>query len=122
MNDLIPFYIVGQLSKHTTHDHTMQPVIAAITPTRCGWKCRSTLRNALNHDYVSFESTEHIREWLELQVHPRDSFITQNREEVAERLAIRLASNDVLGFLAPDANLSPDAAAERLLQHLECGW
>ena len=111
-----PFYIVGNLQGDE------RPVVAAVTPTSVGWKCRSTVRGALCHDYVSDESVGNVRSWVERDLSGKDYFFTRNREEVLERLATRFGTSDSVGFLTPGAHLSSMDAAERVLRHLESGW
>lgn len=113
-----PFYMVGTL--HCTHE----PVALAVTPTATGWRCRSSVRGALCHDYVSRESLGKVRTWVERDLQYNGCEFTQDREEMRARLATLVAASDdgSLGFLAPDPQLAPDAAAEQVLQHLERGW
>ena len=121
------YYIVGNL---LSTDHTSRstgggtPVVAAVTKTDNGWKCRSTVRGAVCHDYMSHESIGHVRHWIQQHdLHPNCLF-TDRRADALERLAIRIGASDVhsVGFLAPNATLAQDEAAERVLQHLEHGW
>ena len=66
------YYIVGNLLS-SPMDHTAggTPVVAAVTKTTKGWKCRSTVRGAVCHDYMSHESIGHVRHWIQQQdLHP----------------------------------------------------
>lgn len=115
------FYIVGAV-REARRPH---PVIAAVVPTPTGWKCRSTVRGRLCHDYVCNESVGKVRKWIETDmVAPDDYVFTHNREEVVERLATRIATSDagLVGFVGADPMSPPEDAAERVLRHLEFGW
>lgn len=116
------FYIVGSLPG--TRVSPREPVVAAVVPTPRGWRCRSSVSGRMCHDYVCDESVGDVRSWIERDLHSHDYLFTEHREEVLERLANRIVASDVgsVGFLAPDPSLSPESAAERVLQHLEHGW
>lgn len=113
-------YIFGLHADHAS------PVLVVASPTAHGWRCRSTLRDALQHDYVSGERVDELHDWLRLDL--RRLYSCSRESALAE-----LASDDVTsteggarsartGFLAPDPALAPAAAAERALRHLERGW
>lgn len=109
-HELATRYIFGE---HAEQTHGLAFLVA--TPTGTGWRVRSTLHGALNHDYVSYESFGEVMDWLDLDLHR--AFVSTIREEVAELLA-----NGAAGSLAADPTLASDAAAERVLRHLEHGW
>ena len=88
--------------------------LVVCTPTPRGWRARSTRRD-FQHDYVSGESLEQVEDWLQMQLTRTES--VTDRQEVLERLATDL------GFLqSHDPSMTPLEGAERVLQHLECGW
>lgn len=95
------------------------PFAAALVPTAKGWRCRAT--DDLQHDYVSGETAQDLREWLVDCDRVRHLKLLTDRGEARARLATLLASNaGMLGFLAPPA--PPSEAAEAVLRHLERGW
>ena len=95
--------------------------LVVCTPTERGWRTRSTRRDVLHHDYVSGESFDKVASWLRLQLTRIDPVC--DRQEALERLATQPPwEQQHLCFLAPDPELAPPEAAERVLRHLECGW
>ena len=94
-------------------------VAAALVPTKRGWRCRSTRRGALCHDYVSGETIGHVCAWLRLH-HP-DVVVTADREEVCAALE-EDAGMRGNAFQTPDPLLPPAAQVDRMLRQLETGW
>ena len=94
-------------------------VAAALVPTKRGWRCRSTLRGTLCHDYVCGETIGNVCAWLRLY-HP-DMVVTADREEACAALE---ADDGTRGnvFETPDPLLPPAAQADRILRQLEAGW
>lgn len=76
------------------------------------WYVRSTCRERFNHDYPA-GGFDTVMAFLELEC-PRMEVI-KDREGILERLS----SLHKRGVTSWDAQLSPRAAAERALQHLE---
>jgi hypothetical protein len=117
-----PFYMWGTLPA------TRTPVAVVATPTANGWRCRSTDRCALQHDYTSRETVDTVRTWIERDLCRADAQIagvefTRDRAAFASHLAtLASTSGGSIGFLEPDPRLAPDEAAERVLRHLERGW
>ena len=117
-----PFYMWGRLAT------TGEAVAVAATPTKTGWRCRSTARDALNHDYVSRETTNAVRAWVQgdLRLPGRADRVdfTRDRAAMAAHLATlaEASADGSVGFLAPEASSAPREAAERVLRHLERGW
>ena len=111
-------YVSGILKENNA------PVLAAITPTSCGWTCRSIYSNKLRHDYVSFESINQIQEWLAHDI-KRGMYLTTDREGTVEHLANLLYDSAVLSrsaLVAGPPMLPQYGAAEVVLQHLELGY
>ena len=92
-------------------------IVAVLGRTDLGWRCRSTARDALQHDYVSRESLSHVRSFLDLT--HRGILVTGDREAALE--AIDSAMGGGGGFLHPSPHDHADPA-NRVLRHLESGW
>ena len=92
---------------------------AAIVPTRRGWRCRSTLRNVLCHDYISGETIGNVCAWLRLLPHHADVLVTADREEAYAAL---MEDAGTFGDRRPAPCLAPCDQAERILTHIETGW
>ena len=118
-----PVYILGhhQRSKHVS--------LLVLSPTEKGWRCRSTLRNDMNHDYVKKESAESvIEDWIEKEM--TRTYVSSDRDEVLALLAKTEDPNIpstpgevyIQSFLHGNLELPEYERAERVLQHLECGW
>jgi hypothetical protein len=92
------------------------------TPTPTGYRTRSTRKADFHHDYVSGESFVDVSGWLDAQLNRFES--VTDRQEALERLATPTGWPGGLGFLqgAAGEGRDPYEAAERVLQHLECGW
>ena len=106
------------------------PVLAVFAPLDHGWRCRSTARGRLQHDYTSDESVDVLHGWLQADLGPT-VVTTFDREEALACLATLLASED--GATDPSflyhgaASVAADPwaeepAEERVLRHLERGW
>lgn len=111
-------YVSGTLKKSGV------PILAAITPTHCGWMCRSIYSDTLRHDYISNESIDEVDRWLAHDI-KRGMYLTTDREGTVEHLANLLADPVVLNrsaLVAGPPPLSQFDAAEVVLQHLERGW
>lgn len=125
-----------------THTHTLMdplyaydtssaaPVLAVFSPLDHGWRCRSTARGRLQHDYTSDESIDVLHNWLQAELGPT-VVTTFDREEALAYLSILLASEDGAtdpSFLFHGAMCGAQApwtaenAEERVLRHLERGW
>ena len=98
------------------------PTLVVATPMSNGWKCRSTCKNMLNHDYVTGETFSDVMGWLDMEMNR--PFIACDREEVLKLLGSddETSSCHRTGFLYPDNQLVPSEAAEQVLQHLENDW
>ena len=103
--------------------------LCVVRPTRKGWMCRSTLRDALNHDYPRRESLETIMlDWIEHDL--TRTYMTFDRREVIDLLASSVdpeapsnpAGFHLNSFLRGNPSLPASERAERVLRHLECGW
>lgn len=108
-SDEYSFYSIG------TIDST--PVIAVATLTNTGYRVRSTMRDRLNHDYVSHELQSELLEWFRCDM-DKTPLTTLDRQEVLEDLA----SGRVPTFLNLEIGRSEAEVAERVLRHLEHGW
>lgn len=110
------WYLVGT--------HRGLPCAAVVRPstTTHGWRCRSTARDALQHDYPLIPLDE-VLEWMKRDLR-RIRCCTTDRQEALEHLAALHASGDAypMGFLSPDPSLALPDADRRVLDHLETGW
>ena len=105
-----------------TNPSSHPPTLAVLHATAKGWRCRSSCRGALNHDYVSYESLSDIIDWLRLNL--ERPYVTLDREETLERLTRPCAWSGVRqsGFVEGDPMWEDSVRAERALEHLELGW
>ena len=115
------------LYAHGRLPSTRQAVFAVLSPTGRGWRCRSTVRGELQHDYVCDEDVDELVDWLQTDVLEGTLVTTFDREEARERLSTLLASEDGTSLFHGAANAtaapwSEGGVAERVLQHLERGW
>lgn len=62
-------------------------LVAAIVPTDNGWRCRSNVRGALNHDYVSHQPASVVRKWIERDYPPPRLVFTADRDKALGRLS-----------------------------------
>lgn len=121
-------YIFGNPLVHGTKQAS-QIALGVLSPVRNGWRMRSTLRDAMNHDYMCNEMLHTILdEWL-----PHDmahAFFTFDRCE-ALKLLQEHADPSALGspkaprlesFVQGDPTVRAEDQVERVLQHLESGW
>lgn len=94
------------------------PALIVLSPTRRGWASRSTMHDAFNHDYVSYESIDDVLYWIHSETR---CHVTIDREEVLASLTIPYESSGVLptGYLECDPMMSPPERAEAALRHLE---
>lgn len=102
---------------------TNEPVLVVLSPTRRGWRSRSTARDALNHDYVSSETLEDIMEWVATDLRdPR----WLSRQETLEYLSAPRPKGGAwaacpAGHLAAGLEVAGPGGGERVLRHLERG-
>jgi hypothetical protein len=108
------FAFYGNVS-HTTEP----PILIAATPTRRGWRTRSTSPSHFNHEYVSYEGIEDVVEWLEGET--SRAYITTDRAEALEHLSVPYESGCATGYFQCDPRLTAEERAERVLRHLERG-
>lgn len=120
-------YVFGKVGDDSAESPKV--TLAVITPTERGWRCRSTIRDRFNHDYMSKESLETVIEgWIEPEM--SRMYVSSNRDEVLNHLvmqddpSIPASSKEfhLQSFLHGDPSLSENERAERVLRHLECGW
>lgn len=129
--DRVTHYVFGQRPKALGG----ALALAVFTPQSNGWQCRSTLRDALNHDYVGCETFQSIlHEWIPADL--RRVLTTTSR---AEALTLLQGSappvpsgrptthspsegERPVPFAEGDPMLAAGSAAERALRHLELGW
>ncbi len=120
-------YVFGNLLPSHKHSST-RVTLAVLTPTEDGWRCRSTARDCLQHDYVSCESLDVVTEWLECEM--TRTYWTEDRDQVLDLLATTddpsapsaQAGVHLETFLFGDPNVSSAERSERVLRHLETGW
>lgn len=113
------FYAIGKFPDDA-------PVLAVFSPRgtrrRSGWRCRSTDASRMQVEYASSETVHEVCRWIDGDL-KYPYHLTMNREEVLEHLATHWSSLvESPAWMAPDPSLPQDAAAERVLRHLECGW
>ena len=111
-------YVTGTLKKNNA------PVLAAITPIVCGWRCRSIYSDTLRHDYVNYETIDQVETWLARDI-KRGLYLTTDREGIVEHLANLLVDPVVLNrpaLVVGPPLMFQDVAAEAVLQHLEHGY
>ena len=112
------------LYAHAMSENT--PVLAAFVPHNNGWRCRSTARGQMQHDY-GFAEVDALLEWMQADFGPNVS-TTFEREEALELLSTLLEAPGEVGpsfrfhGAAAASYLSGESAAEQVLQHLERGW
>lgn len=106
------------ISGRTKHDK--RPVFCVFSPTAKGWKCRSSLRDALNHDYVRKEGLETLRSWALLD-YVAGAVMTTSHEEAQALLMQKLdeTSSCDRGLLMAPAQYNAELWAERVLTHLK---
>ena len=98
-------------------------MLCVLTPTRRGWRCRSTLGDQMNHDYESKETLDELRSWAFVDL-VHGAVMTTNRAEASGLLSRMLEQTDSCkhDLLLVPAGYDPNAWAERVLQHLQHGW
>lgn len=98
-----------------------RPVAVVVARTPTGWVSRATLRDTLWHVYPSHESVQDVHDWLVRDLTALTPI--SSRAAMRAHLATRLAEGAAcpLEAWAPDPRSSSDAAAERVLRHLESG-
>ena len=116
-------YVFG---KHTSCEDV---TLAVLTHTDKGWRCRSTLRGELNHDYPRKASLDDVMmKWLDKEMTRK--YVSYDRDEVLDLLT-QQGDPDIPSlqgevhletFLHADPSLPECERAERVLQHLEIGW
>ena len=99
-----------------TETNVSNPIFCVCSPTSNGWKCRSSERTIMNHDYMSNETFEDVMEWMHKDMNR--VYATGDHEEVVELLSKRIDSEKCVGYVSPDPSLSSVEAAERVVQHL----
>ena len=104
-------------------------LVAAIVQTERGWRCRSNVRNVLQHDYVCHEPIGRVRAWMDLSVPARSAFLLTDDRKYAlahMRKQHRRRDGDSAQheFLVDVDALAAhvDDPHERILCHLERGW
>ena len=121
-------YVFGKVSG-TDATPRGRVALSVLTPTKKGWRCRSTLADRMNHDYVSGESYDDVMAvWIDREL--SRMYVSTDRDEVLDLLATsddretpsRPESLRVHSFLHGDPGLSRGERAERVLRHLELGW
>lgn len=105
-----PHYVFAQMRDRKA------PTLLVATPTRTGWRVRSTCRS-YQHDYVRGETFPDVMEWVNMEL--KRSTVAHSRAEAHD---IILQNAEISGFLVPGGCASADAEADRVLRHLECGW
>lgn len=93
---------------------TKENALAVLTRTDNGWRCRSYNKDRLNHDYVSYESIEQIRTWLEYDF--RIGYMLT--ESITEDTVEEIIDWDPALLRSPNPDLSLDEAVMQAVEHL----
>lgn len=104
------------ISGRTKHDK--RPVFCVFSPTAKGWKCRSTLHDSLNHDYVRKEGLDTLRSWALLD-YVAGAVMTTSHEEAQALLLQNLDETSSCGMLMVPAQYTAELWAARVLSHLK---
>lgn len=108
-------------TQNPEEDVSSRDVFAVVTSTPYGWRCRSTLRGVLQHDYVSHEPVDKLISWLRRDLWEHQVF--EDRRAALAHLATHISTGDgTVGYLRGDPTWLPQEFAERVCQHLERGF
>lgn len=118
-------YETGETDDHRKYVFAMIvdnefPTLVVLTPTRNGWRTRST-RRAYNHDYVCYETFGEVMSWIDAEL--QRSFIAADRTDALKTLLTDNTSEHRTGYLYPGGVVPGSVEeAEIVIRHLECGW
>ena len=93
------------------HYITHKRGLSVVTSAGKVWRCRSTCKDALQHDYHKVHSLDDVLQWMRLDVGRSATVVT--REE---------ALGHISTLSDYDQNFLVHSPPERALAHLEEGW
>ena len=118
-----PTYIIGHHNSSSPSD----VILCALMPTEKGWRCRSTHRKIMNHDYVSHETISMVMGWMDKDF-KHNMYVTQDREEAVALLAYGESQHNprmtcrLESFLHGNPMWDDMERGDKVLQHLEYGY